>query len=268
MTMEKITLSKKQEFITISKTAQRVVQECGLGGQKAYVEQVTDISGSMYDNFYYGHAQNASERTLALGCQFDDDGKIGMTMFGSRAHVMPELTTEDFEGYMNRHNIINRLEGSTNYATAMRVIIERHAPHLLQQKQPIVSGGGGILGGLKNLLFGSQPQQEQSEAIKKDLPVFVTFITDGDNHDEAETERLIKLSSKAGIFWQFVGIGRGSSFHFLKRLDELGGREIDNTGFFQLNDLGNINDEELYKRLINSGFKQWLPQARKMGLIL
>lgn len=55
--------------------------------------------------------------------------------------------------------------------------------------------GGGFLG------FGSK----SVDVI--DTPVYVIFITDGDNSDHYATEELIREYSAKGMFIQFVGIG-------------------------------------------------------------
>ena len=67
------------------------------------------------------------------------------------------------------------------------------------------------------------------------------------------------------MFVQFVGIGK-EDFPFLRKLDELPGRVIDNAGFMPVNDLDAIKDLELYDRLLNE-FPQWRVKARAQGLL-
>ena len=67
------------------------------------------------------------------------------------------------------------------------------------------------------------------------------------------------------MFVQFVGIGK-EDFPFLRKLDELPGRLIDNAGFMLVNDLDTIKDLELYDRLLNE-FPQWLEKAWAQGLL-
>ena len=67
------------------------------------------------------------------------------------------------------------------------------------------------------------------------------------------------------MFVQFVGIGK-EDFPFLRKLDELPGRLIDNAGFMQVNDLDQIKDAELYDRLLNE-FPRWLEKAREKAIL-
>ena len=59
------------------------------------------------------------------------------------------------------------------------------------------------------------------------------------------------------MFVQFVGIGSGAGFHYLKTLDNLSGRKTDNTGFIAVKDMNRLNDEELYTELLCQ-YREWL----------
>ncbi|MNN34619.1 hypothetical protein D3C81_1484290 [compost metagenome] len=89
------------------------------------------------------------------------------------------------------------------------------------------------------------------------------FYTDGDNHDKPETTSLIQELSKRGIFFQFIGIG-GASFDYLKGLDGMEGRFLDNAGFFAARDV--TSDDDMFRKMIKE-FSSWIPQAREKGLI-
>ncbi len=52
----------------------------------------------------------------------------------------------------------------------------------------------------------------------------------------------------------------------MHKLDELSGRLIDNAGFMHVNDLDEIEDAELYDRLLNE-FPHWLAKAREKGIL-
>ena len=60
--------------------------------------------------------------------------------------------------------------------------------------------------------------------------------------------------------------GMVKAFPFLRKLDELPDRPIDNAGFMHVNDLEAIGDAELYDRLLN-GFPRWLADARQRGIL-
>lgn len=67
------------------------------------------------------------------------------------------------------------------------------------------------------------------------------------------------------LFWQFVGIG-GSNYGALSDLDTMSGRVVDNAGFFAIDDLHKVSEEELYDRLM-SEFPVWLRAAKAKGII-
>jgi hypothetical protein len=73
-------------------------------------------------------------------------------------------------------------------------------------------------------------------------------------------------ASSYPIFWQFVGVA-GSNYGVLEDLDKMKGRIVDNAGFFAVDDLKKIKDEELYDRLL-SEFPHWLKEAKQKGIII
>lgn len=241
----------KQNFVNLKKVASDTVESKGLGNQKARVALALDISGSMSGLFANGTVQSVCEKLLALGVKFDDNKAIDIFLFGQKDYEVGELEENDFYQYVDKH--ITRkysLEGSTIYSGVMKRIIKKYSDADNGQKQ-------GLFKGLFN-----KKSTSNNEPIE---PVYVMFVTDGDNYDKTEAEQVIKDSSNLGIFWQFVGLG-GSSFNFLEKLDNLNGRVLDNTNFFHLNDFNKIDDSELYNRLLNE-FPSWIKEAQSKGFI-
>jgi len=107
-------------------------------------------------------------------------------------------------------------------------------------------------------------QSIQIKDTKKIFGDYIIFITDGANADKGATTETITNASKLPIFWQFVGIG-SEKFDYLQKLDDLTGRYVDNADFFPLNDFQEINDYELYNRLLTE-YPDWLemPEVKKM----
>jgi hypothetical protein len=98
------------------------------------------------------------------------------------------------------------------------------------------------------------------EPADRTTPLLVIFMTDGGFAPSKDIARIITNAAHKPIFWQFVGIGN-SNFGMLRNLDTLPNRVVDNAGFFAVNDLAKISDEELYDRLL-SEFPAWLKAAR------
>ncbi|MEN9758027.1 MAG: hypothetical protein RL755_2214, partial [Pseudomonadota bacterium] len=97
------------------------------------------------------------------------------------------------------------------------------------------------------------------------LPVLVIFITDGGIYETSHIKKILIEASNYPIFWQFVGVA-GSNYGVLEALDEMEGRIVDNAGFFAVDDLKKIKDEELYDRLL-SEFPHWLNEVKQKGII-
>jgi len=218
----------QEHFELLKKKSEIAVKNAGLGQQKARVALALDISVSMRPLFEGGTVQRVCERLLALGVQFDDNGAVDIFLFGNNDYEVGELSESNFYDFVERE-IMNtyRLEGKTNYAGVIRRIVEKYTRE-----------------------YGK--------------PAYVLFIADGNNHDEAEAEQAIVKASSAPIFWQFVGIGP-RNFEFLEKLDDIPHRQIDNADFFALNDLDQISDEELYKRMLTE-FPSWLEEAKRQKM--
>jgi hypothetical protein len=98
------------------------------------------------------------------------------------------------------------------------------------------------------------------------FPVFMLFITDGDNYDKTETQKILRELSNYDIYIQFVGIGN-DSFNFLKSLDNLYERKFDNAGFIQFSDLKRFNDNDIYDELLKEFIDIYKKNTFKTGKI-
>ena len=96
-------------------------------------------------------------------------------------------------------------------------------------------------------------------------PAFVVFQTDGEPDSRPAAERAIRSAAKLPIFWQFVGFG--NHFEFLKQLDTMEGRAVDNAGFFPVggNPAG-MADQTLLNKLMHE-YPRWLEAARAQGIV-
>lgn len=240
-----MTLSlKKSDILSLQKDVQLVLEKKNLTSVKARVVFVADKSGSMHSLYHNGQVQLAAERVLALGSKFDPKGSIDLFSFNHSQQFLGSMNTSDFDGFIKRK--VGSADGGTNYAPVINEIVRRYGNSTERT--------GGFFG------FGSKT------IIKKaDMPTLVLFLTDGDNADRTQAEEAIKQASCNGIFFQFIGIGY-CGFNFLRHLDDMDGRFIDNANFFELNDSGNISDEELYDRLLGE-FPSWIELAKSKGLI-
>lgn len=190
-----------------------------------------DKSYSMIRQYNSGHVQEVIERLLPLALKFDDDGVLDMWAFSNGSVRLDQVTEKDFINYIPRSFMKkHECKGGTEYAPVINDIVAKYVT------------------------------EEPS-----DIPAYIIFLTDGENCDKAETRKAILNAAEYNIFFQFVGIG-DENFKFLKELDNIEGRKIDNANFFEVNSLGDLSDEELYNKLM-SEFPIWLREAKKLGMV-
>lgn len=241
-----IDLEKKDaKLVSLAKKAAISLEKKGLLDHRAKVALCLDISGSMSGFYRSGAIATLVQRILALGLRFDDDGEIDVFLFGADAHDYGSVGVGDYRDFVPAMQRRYPLEGGTNYGRVMALIRQHYQ---------------------RDLQAGQQP-------------VYVMFVTDGETQDRSESERQIRDASHEPIFWQFMALGQSktqakgffrrllaSDFGFLTYLDDMPGRLIDNTDFFQVADPAEPSDEELYDLLMGE-YPQWLAAARKQGLL-
>lgn len=213
------------------KSVRIVLEKKKLTSVQARVGLVLDITGSMRTMYKNGTVQKVVERILAVASQFDDDGMLDVWVYDHEFSRLAPVTEKDFNDYVNREILQNEdvhKFGRNDEPLVMRDVMEKY---LL--KEP------------------------------SELPAFVVFINDGGC--KKTIKPLIVSSSDKPIFWQFVGIGNGN-FDFLKKLDEMDGRFVDNANFFQVEDIENVSEEELYDALLNE-LPEWLKEAKEKGVL-
>lgn len=205
-------------------------KDAGIESQKAQVVLALDYSGSMSHLYKNGTVQETVERILPLGLVFDDNKEVDFYLFENRSTKLPSnIKLSNLDGYIDKKVIGKYHMGGTSYAPVLEDIFS------------------------------------EFKSSKMKYPVYVIFITDGENDDRSKTEKIIKEMSKYGFFIQFVGIG-DESFSFLRKLDDLKDRKIDNANFFQIKDLSKTSDDDLYSSLM-SEFPEWTKQARSLSII-
>jgi len=199
----------------------------------ARVAIVLDKSGSMRKLYKDGTIQNLLERIFPLALKFDDNGELDFWLFNDSFMLMPSVTLDNFFNYVETEimtGLASKFWGQTLYAPVM------------------------------NDVFNAYVEKEPSK-----LPSYIIFITDGNNTDKNNTKEVLTKASHNNLFWQYVGIGN-EKFDFLKRLDNLKNRFIDNANFFETPDLNTVSDADLYKLLLNE-YPQWCEEARVNNLI-
>lgn len=233
ISLEKVILEKAPKLVNLAKKATISLEKNKLTGVQARVGVVLDVSGSMNGQYSRGVVQDVINRLVPLAVNFDDDMTLDCWAFAENTLYLGDVTLNNYanfiektQGGWKRWRLGSRVNNET-------LAIERVISHY--QKLP------------------------------NDMPVYILFISDGGVHDNAGITRAIKNAAKLPIFWQFVGLG-GSGYGILKKLDTLQGRLIDNCNFFELDNLHQVTEEQLYDLMLQE-FPKYIQEAKRISLI-
>jgi stress response protein SCP2 len=233
-TSSKLSLEKKlasaPKLIDLAKKATVSLEKYQLQETVARVGLVLDASGSMMNQYRTGKVQEVINRLLPLAVHFDDDAALDVWAFSSNTIALPSATL-------------------TNYADFIDT-----------------TKGGWRNWGMMSINNEPKVIKQVIELYQKTLlPVLVIFISDGGVSRNKEIKDLLTGAACLPIFWQFVGIG-GRNYGVLEQLDTMAGRVVDNCGFFALDDLNSVSEQELYDRLLNE-FPLWLKAAKQKHIL-
>lgn len=214
------------------KSVKIVLEKKEIANVTARVGLVLDITGSMRTLYKNGTVQKVVERILAIASQFADDGMLDVWVYDNEFSRLKPVTERDFDGYVNR------------------IILENDLIHKFgRNDEPPV---------MKDVL-----RKYLEEEPSKD-PAFIVFINDGGCKKTIKS--IIESSATQPVFWQFVGIGDGN-FDFLRKLDTMEGRFVDNANFLHIEKIDEISDNQLYDSLLNE-FPSWLKEAKQKGILV
>lgn len=227
------------------------LEKQGAAGLTARVILVLDASGSMSFLYSKGVVSDVVERMAAVAAQLDDDGTMQAWTFATNAARLPDLAVGELPHWLSLHVRVGEAS-------------------LFRRKKPRKGLKDGQLD-MRDIGI----QNEEQKAITQvrtyvrenpsEAPTLVLFFSDGGVYRNAEIERELRAAVPEPIFWQFVGLGR-SRYGVLERFDTLPGRRVDNVGFFAVDDIGTVPDQELYDRLL-SEFPSWVRAAGQAGIL-
>lgn len=217
----KVILQKAEDGLNHQIVSLKKEKNIDLFNHKARIFVVLDRSGSMNSLYRNGSIQNTLTRLLPLALKFDDNGELDVYLFNTSYIQLPSMTIKNYENYVNEQILKKGYapSGGTSYSPVINKTISDYTDN-------------------------------------SDLPAFGIFITDGENNDYSETDAAIRISSRHKIFYKFIGMGN-ENFKYLRKLDNLSGRTVDNTAFCKVSSFDTLNDEQLYNKLLEQ-YPDWL----------
>ncbi|MFE6711482.1 VWA domain-containing protein [Streptomyces sp. NPDC057695] len=238
-------LSLRKEQVAVS------LRKHGAEGVVARVVLVLDASGSMSFLYTRGVVADVVERMAAIAAQLDDDGEMQAWTFASQPARLPDLRLGELPDWLRLHvrvgqvGLFRRNKRPRGLEAAQ---VDMRTVGIQNEEQRVIAE------------VRSYVAQNPTSA-----PTLVLFFSDGGVYRNAEIEHELRAAVEEPIFWQFVGLGR-SNYGVLERFDSLQGRRVDNVGFFAVDDISTVPDQELYDRLL-SEFPSWTASARQAGIL-
>ncbi|MFE2870886.1 VWA domain-containing protein [Embleya sp. NPDC059259] len=232
-------LSLRKEQVKVS------LRKQGAEGITARVILVMDASGSMNWLYSDGVVADVVERMAAVSAQLEDDGVMQAWTFADDPARLPDLRVGELPEWLRLH---------------VRPGGDEPEQELLPGQVDMVAVG---FGNEEHKVIAEVPSYVRENPSA--APTLVLFFSDGGIYCDSEIKRELKGASKEPAFWQFVGLGN-ANYGILKRLDTMRGRHVDNVGFFAVDDISEVPDQDLYDRLL-SEFPKWITAARRMNVL-
>ncbi|KRP87996.1 VWA domain-containing protein [Pseudomonas veronii] len=233
ISLDKRVAAVAPELVSLAKKAQVSLEKACLVGMKARVLLVLDVTDSMRNQYKTGRVQEVLNRLVPIAVAMDTDAELECWTFAERPLRLSPVTLTNYQNFVESDN-----NGWTKWDVGRRYNDEPRA---------------------------IQKVIESFQASKDKTPMFVVFISDGGVSENRKITQLMVDAAKLGIFWQYVGLA-GRNYGILEKLDTMPGRVVDNCGFFALDDLHDMTEEQLYDRLMQE-FPMWILEAKREGII-
>ncbi|MFF9378539.1 VWA domain-containing protein [Streptomyces griseoluteus] len=203
-----------------ARQASRALAVRGIGQRRAAVYLLLDHGWNMEELYESFAVQAFAERVLALSANLDDDGTVPV-LFSSRDQ--PFLEDIRLDNYRGR---IDQLHTQVDW------------------------GGGDVAAAMRHAVGHYRESGAQD-------PAFMVTQVGDEPWDKAEVRSLLQNTASLGVFWLFVGFGRGK-LAFYRNLNASTGAEFPNVAFYDASkNPGAVPDERFYAGLVE-GFAAWM----------
>lgn len=242
---KKLSLRKEQVAVSLQKAGatEPIV---------ARVIVVLDASGSMSMMYSKGVVARAVERVAAVAAALDDDATMQAWTFATRPARLPDLQIGDLPQWISHHVRVGDMKFGRRKKDA-----SMYQPNgLVDMKMVGIQNDEPLVIREVRAFVHHNPIPE---------PTLVLFFSDGGVYKDAEIEKELREAVEQPIFWQFIGLGN-ANYGVLERFDELPNRRVDNVGFFSIDDIEKLPDQQLYDRVLQE-FPRWIKTARAAGIL-
>lgn len=203
-----------------ARKAGQALTNAGLAGRRAAIYLILSHDYGMEELYESFAIQAFTERVLALSVNLDDDGTVPIIFSGEQEPFLEDMDLDNYRGRIGQlHTQVDWGWGNT--VEAMRCATSHY----------------------------------QSSGASE--PAVVIVQVSDDPHDKAEIRSLLQNTASLGMFWMFVGFGRGK-LEFFKNFNASRSATFRNVGFYDAGkNPGSVPDEKFYSALVK-GFAGWL----------
>ena len=189
-------------------------------GRRAAVYLILDHDWHMEELYESFGVQAFAERVLALSANLDDDGTVPVIFSSGHEPFLEEIRLDNYRGRIGQlHTQVDW--GWGNVADAMRRAVSHY--------------------------------QESGAAD----PAFIVTQVGDEPWDKAEVRSMLQNTASLGVFWLFVGFGRGK-LAFYKNLNASASATFTNVAFYDASkNPGSVPGERFYAGLVDA-FATWM----------
>lgn len=212
--------SQAPNLLAPARAAEAALANGGVTGRRAAVYLILDHDYSMKELYESFAVQAFAERVLALSVNLDDDGTVPVIFSGSREPFLEEILLDNYRGRIGQlHTQVDWGWGDTT--AAMRMAVSHY--------------------------------QECGTAD----PALMIMQVSEEPYEKAEMRALLQNTATLGVFWLFVGFGRGK-FSFYKNLNASASAKFNNVAFYDVSkNPGAVPGDRFYLGLVES-FSSWM----------
>ncbi|MGW4102321.1 VWA domain-containing protein [Streptomyces sp. NPDC004976] len=207
-------------LLTPARQATQALADRGITGRQAAVYLILDHDWHMEELYESFAVQAFAERVLALSANLDDDGTVPVLFSSGREPFLEEIRLDNYRGRIGQlHTQVDW--GWGNVADAMRRAVSHY---------------------------------QETGATD---PAFIVTQVGDEPWDKAEVRSMLQNTASLGIFWLFVGFGRGK-LAFYKNLNASTSATFTNVAFYDASkNPGSVPGERFYTGLVDA-FATWM----------